>query len=103
MRIIDKIKGDKALLNRHREEGCLSTAGMFESFLTGTIRQDFQNEIDVQIEDVRWGLEDPESNLVGRDYDMLRGVLQGLRAAREIFIMMHENTKTDDGQKKEEK
>jgi len=76
-----------------REEGRdyipVTSPGAIEQFLTGSLHQDFTNEINLRIEDFRDLLESPEKVLTnkGLSTDAIRG---GLKCAREMLLIFND-------------
>jgi len=67
----------------------ITSPGAIEQFLTGSLYQDFINEINLRIEDFRDLLESPEKVLTddGLSTEAIRG---GLKCAREMMSIFND-------------
>ena len=68
-----------------KKEHYKSSPGSLEQFLTGSIYKDFQMELDIRIDQLRYVLEDPEAALPHRAHDITRGGIRLLRDMKNVF------------------
>lgn len=66
----------------------MSTQEQIDTFIKGSLHQDYLNELDCRIEYYKEGLVDQDITYTGRDYDVLRGFITNLRNMRELFTDM---------------
>lgn len=81
----------------------ISSPGEFESFISGSIHEDYLRELKFREEETVGLLEDPAGQYSGRDYDRFRGRLQNMRELKEIFATLMENKRDDLAHSEEEK
>ena len=72
-----------------------------ESFMGGSLHQDFLNELRIRQEQISELLDDPSLKYTGRQYDMFRGAKQNLKYVETLFVDMLHNKKHDLGLEEE--
>ena len=72
----------------------ISEVGTLESFHETSLYTDFENEINIRIQQLQELLEDTELMYSGRHYDLFRGGILCLRQMKDIFGDLARN-KTD--------
>ena len=85
------------LLEQVKNPDIGSNAHTLEQFVTGSLHNDYQNEIFARIEQMR----DYNENNESKQYLETRGGIKALRESLEIFVLMLAN-KQDDNRRKEE-
>ena len=87
--LIDVIKECREAISFR--ENFSSSPGQIEDFTKGLVFKDFLHEIEIRLEAHRSILEDPEAQMTGREYDIVRGVIFELRNMKLIFHNIAEN------------
>lgn len=72
-----------------------------ESFIGGSLHQDYLNELKIRQEQITELLDDPSLKFTGRQYDMFRGAKQNLKYVETLFVDMLHNKKHDLGLEEE--